>query len=412
MIEIITIASEVLSGKVVNTNLSFISKTLAAYGYKVLEQMTIPDKKLCIEQALSQALDRADIVITTGGLGPTLDDITKQTLAEYFNKKLSLNKEIKNHLLATYGPALSSLEQQATVPEATQLLKNKLGTAPGFIFTQGKKRVYVLPGVPSEMEAMLINEAIPDILREFPLTHQCFKKTYCLCHLPENALDPFLRELSQKSPLMDIGIYPGYGVVSLELYSKETVDAHVLAWLEHTIQMQFGSYIFSTKHPSLTLALQHYLAPRGKTLFLAESCTGGKIAAHIVAHPGSSNYFLGSCVAYSNQMKTKLLQVPEDLIKRYGAVSEQVVAAMLEGALEISDADYVLAVSGIAGPDGGTVEKPVGTVVCGLKDKKGPMFVWRIQAKARGKRENVIEYTAQYILGALWRYIVYHINPS
>ena len=162
----------------------------------------------------------------------------------------------------------------------------------------------------------------------------------------------------------------------------------------------------------MALALQTKLTSLHQTLFLAESCTGGKIAAHIVSQSGASNYFLGSCVVYSDLMKETVLGVSPKSLKECGAVSKEVVNEMLEGALRLSAADYVLAVSGIAGPEGGSEDKPVGLVICGLLDKKGHKFIWKIQAKGRGKRENVIEYTAQYILGALWRYIVYHINPT
>jgi nicotinamide-nucleotide amidase len=412
MIEILTIGNEILSGKIVNTNLAFIAKALKSYGYEVNYHEAVGDQISFIQQGLTRALSRVDIVITTGGLGPTLDDLTKQAASFFFEKKLYLDPSIKQDLVKRYGQGMSSVDNQATVPEDTLIMQNSVGTAPGFIFVQGKKRVYILPGVPSEMEAMFVKQALPDILQYFPLSQDFFRKTYCLCHLGENALDPMLRRWQSRVPTLEIGIYPGYGVLSIELFSKKNLTPLQQQQLDEEIKGEFGSFIYSTEQPFLPLALQRQCVLSGKTLFLAESCTGGKIAAHIVAHPGSSKYFLGSCVVYSDALKSKILGVQQETLSRYGAVSEEVVEQMLKGGLEISGADYVLAVSGVAGPEGGSEEKPVGAVVCGLLDKKGPCFVWKMQAKGRGKRENVIEYTAQYILGALWRYIVYHINPS
>jgi nicotinamide-nucleotide amidase len=412
MIEILTIGNEILSGKIVNTNLAFIAKNLKSYGYEVSYHETVGDQIPFIHQGLKQALARADIVIATGGLGPTLDDVTKQASSLYFEKRLCLDQGIKQDLVKRYGHDMSFVDNQATVPENTHIMQNLVGAAPGFVFVQGKKRVYILPGVPSEMESMFMKQALPDIMKHFPLAREFFRKTYYLCHLGENALDPMLRRWQSTFPDLTIGIYPGYGVLSIELFSKKNLSPLEQQQLDEDIKGEFGSYIYSTEQPFLPLALQQKLVLSGKTLFLAESCTGGKIAAHIVAQPGSSHYFLGGCVVYSDALKRKILGVKSETLNHYGAVSEEVVKQMLKGGLEISGGDYVLAVSGLAGPEGGSKEKPIGCVVCGLLDKKGPCFVWKIQAKGRGKRENVIEYTAQYILGALWRYIVYHINPS
>lgn len=410
MIEIITIGSEILSGKIVNTNLAFIAKTLKKHGYAISYQSAVLDHKAAIQEGLKLGLSRADLIITTGGLGPTLDDLTKEACAEFFNKKFYLDPNIYQDLRSRYGDSLSSIENQATVPQDVELMGNRVGTAPGFIFSQGKKRVYILPGVPSEMELMLIDQAIPDILKHFPREKNFLKKSYYFCHLTENALDPLLRNIQTKYPALHVGIYPGYGTLGVEIFAQKNLPG-LEKFLDLSFEQAFGNYLFSTTSPRLAEALQAEMVKEHKTLFLAESCTGGQVAATLVAQAGSSKYFQGSCVVYSDRMKEKILGVSQESLSSHGAVSYEVVKQMLLGALDLSQSDYILAVSGIAGPDGGSEHKPVGTVFCGLLDKKGPMFIWKIRAKGAGKRENVIEYTTQYILGALWRYIFYQINP-
>ena len=411
MIEILTIGNEILSGKIVNTNLSFIAKALNRYGYQLSYQSTVSDHKSAIQEGLKLALSRADVIITTGGLGPTLDDLTKEACSEFFHKPCYLHPKIYQDLRSRYGDKLSSLENQATVPRDTELMENKVGTAPGFIFSHFNQRIYILPGVPSEMELMLCEQVLPDLLKHFPKEPDFLKKSYYFCHLSENALDPLLRKIQSQYPKLNIGIYPGYGLLGVEVFSDKNMPG-LEELLDSCFEKEFGSYLFSTGHSSLAQAVQAKMVDLQKTLFLAESCTGGKVAATLVSQAGSSKYFQGSCVVYSDELKNKILGVSKESIKSHGAVSFEVVKQMLVGSLQLTQADYILAVSGIAGPDGGTEDKPVGTVVCGLLDKKGPMFVWKIAAKGKGKRENVIEYTTQYILGALWRYVAYQINPS
>ena len=232
--------------------------------------------------------------------------------------------------------------------------------------------------------------------------------------LSENEIDPCLKVLQKSMPSIQIGIYPSYGPIQVEFllhYQNEEELFLAKKKIESEIKEKFSSFIYSDDHPSIALAIQKILINQKQTLAAAESCTGGMIAAKITENSGSSEFFLGSLVVYSNLLKERVLGVDKDILKKFGAVSSETVHQMLKNTQKITAADYVIAVSGIAGPLGGSSDKPVGLVYCGLMGPNGKTFVWKILAKGRGKRESVIEYTTQYILGVLYRYITFAINP-
>lgn len=413
-IEIVTIGNELLGGKTVDTNFSYIAKRLSEEGFCVFQHITISDDPSRIEQAVSDALTRSSVVFTTGGLGPTLDDQTKKILSKMFGKELLLNSSIKEDLIKRFGKELASLEEQSTVPMDTKILKNSVGTAPGFLFEKEGKSVFVMPGVPLEMITMFEEQLLPQ-LRQLCKSYQPLHvQTLHLCHLIENQLDPLLRELDILYPQVEKGIYPGYGVLSVELKTKTTSSDQAQKDLQDCVDYiakQYGTYIFSKENKSIAQVIQEWMVSHKKTLVLAESCTGGHLAAKLVDIPGASAYFLGSIVCYHDQFKIDPLRVKKETLKTYGAVSEQVVYEMVQGALKLSGADFALAVSGIAGPSGGSLEKPIGTVWCGLGIQGKEPYIGKILAKGRGKRASVIEYTANFMLGALWRHIAYNIKP-
>ena len=411
-IEVITIGNELLSGSTLDTNFTYIAKRLSEEGFEIFLHTTIPDDKGFMEQFFLEAINRSDIILTTGGLGPTIDDHTKEVVAKVFNKKLIPNEEIKKDLIERFGAELPSLEHQATVPEGTSLLKNKLGTAPGFFFQVEKTSFFVMPGVPLEMKTMFEEEVILKIKSLLLQQPKKFTRRMHLCHLSENSVDPCLREMDTLYPHVEKGIYPGYGVLAIEFKVKESSEQKALAILENCITRiseKFGNYKVSTEGKTLPEVIHHYMIAHKKTLLLAESCTGGHLAAKLVDIAGSSEYLLGSIVCYSNELKKSVLGVKKETLDAYGAVSEAVVYEMVQGALDLSSADYVLAVSGIAGPSGGSIEKPIGTVWCGLGVRGEKPYIGKILAKGRGKRASMIEYTSNFMLGVLWRKIAYNI---
>ncbi len=414
MFEVITIGEEILKGNIANTNLQEIAKTLFTSGYQLDYEQAVGDSEGAIIEGLNIALLRSDVIITTGGLGPTLDDKTKRVLSTFFKKKLFTSDQIKKNLETRYGKDFPSIEEQSLIPENVELIPNSLGTAPGFVFKQDHKVVYVLPGVPLEMRAMLHEFVIKHIKSHHPLKQKKYFKKYYLIGLSENEIDPCLKVLQKSMPSIQIGIYPSYGPIQVEFllhYQNEEELFLAKKKIESEIKEKFSSFIYSDDHPSIALAIQKILINQKQTLAAAESCTGGMIAAKITQNSGSSEFFLGSLVVYSNLLKERVLGVDKDILKKFGAVSSETVHQMLKNTQKITAADYVIAVSGIAGPLGGSSDKPVGLVYCGLMGPNGKTFVWKILAKGRGKRESVIEYTTQYILGVLYRYITFAINP-
>lgn len=410
-IEVITIGNELLAGRTPDTNFVYLAKRLSEEGYVVSRHTTIPDDPIIMEAFFLEAINRSDIILTTGGLGPTIDDHTKTVVSKVFNKKLFVNKKVRNDLTKRYGLDLASLEHQSTVPEETELLKNSLGTAPGFLFKKEKTSFFVMPGVPTEMKEMFEAEVLDRIKKLLLKEAKIFVRSIHLCHLSENILDPYLREMDALYPNVEKGIYPGYGVLSVEFKTKEKVEQKAASILEECIRnisKAFTSNVISTNNKTLSEVIQEHMIAHKKTLVLAESCTGGHLAARLVDVPGSSEYFLGSIVSYSNTLKKRCLGVQEGTLDAEGAVSYETVYEMVQGAMTLSGADYAIAVSGIAGPGGGSEEKPVGTVWCGLGVKGEKPHIGKILAKGRGKRSSVIEYTTNFMLGVLWKKIAYN----
>ena len=408
-IEILTIGSELLRGEILDGNFQQIARKLFQQGWECFWHTSVADHPDEIKRAVDEALQRVEVLIVTGGLGPTCDDHTKSVFSSLFKMRLITSQEIKKNLIERYGPELSSLENQALVLEGAQILKNPVGTAPGFYWMMKDKTIIILPGPPCEMLPMLENEVIPKLALE-KKQKDIFKKELNFCLLSENEINPYLEEL-KKNTSLNIGIYPSRAIAKVFLSCTSIQDCSQLEQAEKILENHLGSYIFSYSGETLSQALHRLFTKKKWTLAVAESCTGGQIASTLVTTAGASDYFLGAVVAYANEVKKNILNVKEETLKTYGAVSEQVIQEMLEGLKEISRADVVLAVSGVAGPTGGTSEKPVGTVYCGFKILNEPPCIWKIQAKGSHKRDFVINYSTHFCLGALYRYIMYQKKP-
>lgn len=400
--EIIAIGSEVLSGFTINSNAAFLSQELIKAGFFIDRHTVLPDDPAILENGLAEALKRNQIVITTGGLGPTCDDLSRQIAAQLFQSDYRYDEDIAADLKKRYGDKLSSLKDQATVPSKAVIFKNSVGTAPGFLFNTSSSMLFMIPGVPAEMRAMFLEHVLPYLKKTIPTSSRYFVKHLYFFNTPESDIDPFLRELQHEYPDVNFGIYPSHGFVgvnfSIQASSEEEANRKLNPPYEK-IATQFANVLFDAPSGKIEEAVQLRFIEKGLTLSAAESCTGGQFSATLTQLSGSSQYFQGAIVAYSNQLKTKLLNVPEKLIKEKGAVSEEVVRAMLLGLFEQTQSDYGVAVTGIAGPNGGSPEKPVGTLWCAVGKRGSPPHVW--QPKGHGNRHTIITRSVNSMLAEL-----------
>jgi len=376
--EIISIGDELLIGQVVNTNASWMAAELNKSGIRVGQVSMISDDKKAINDALNEAGERADVILITGGLGPTKDDITKQVLADYFGAKLIFHEpsfeQVKKLFKARNYEVTPINRKQAEIPDNCTPLLNKHGTAPGMWFEKEGKVYVSMPGVPFEMKTLMTGQIIPRLQEKFNPGF-IYHKTIMTHGLGESKLAEQIQDVEEGLPHhIKLAYLPQPGIVRLRLSAsgndKNFLENEINKYCRQ-IRDIIPELVFGFDDVSLEEVVGKLLMEKGKTLSSAESCTGGYIAHLITSIPGSSNYFTGSVISYSNDIKIEELDVkPVDLYK-YGAVSKQVVEQMANGVREKLGTDYSLATSGIAGPDGGTEEKPVGTVWIALASESG-----------------------------------------
>jgi nicotinamide-nucleotide amidase len=376
-VELINIGDELLIGQTVNTNASWLGSFFAEKGVRIFKTTVISDEREEILAQLELSLQRSDVVIMTGGLGPTKDDITKKTLAEYFNSPMVMNQEMleKNtqYFARSNRPMLQVNIDQALVPECCQVLINQLGTAPGMMFKQGKTLLFALPGVPYEMKALIEEAVFPEIIKNFELT-DIYHESVMTTGRGESYLAEKIKDWEDRlrNDELSLAYLPSPGIVRLRVTSyKGKKDEHkVKKYIEELIQI-LGDDYYGREGESLSSVVGKYLDTLGRKLATVESCTSGSLAYEIVKTPGASKYYEGGLVTYSYAMKTHLAGVNPIIYETNGAVSQACVEAMAEGGREKLKTDYCLATSGIAGPDGGTPEKPVGTVWIALAHPGG-----------------------------------------
>ena len=367
--EIITIGDEILIGQTVDTNSAWMGQQLNLLGIEVYQVTSVHDDRKHILKALAEAEQNSDLVLITGGLGPTKDDITKKTLCEYFNTKLVFHPEVLEHvrsLLSTRNVVINKLNQdQALLPENCTVLHNSAGTASGMWFERNNTIFVSMPGVPFEMEAIMTEEVFPR-LKKLGITQSIVHKTVLTIGIPESMLAERLERWEDSLPeFVKLAYLPSPMMVKLRLSGYGTDDAAIKAEIDKQVKELLTiipEAVYGFDNDNMGIALGRMLMAEGKTMATAESCTGGSIAQFITSNPGSSAYFKGGVVAYSNEIKSNLLGVPSELIKTVGAVSQEVAEAMALGAQKVLGVHYTVATTGIAGPDGGTDEKPVGTV--------------------------------------------------
>lgn len=403
--EIITIGDEILIGQIVDTNSAWMAHELNAIGVRIKQISSVSDDRQHILNALAEARNRADIILITGGLGPTKDDITKKTLAEYFNVGFVENAEALENvarIFAKYNrPLLEVNRQQALVPANCEVLNNQNGTAPGMWFSHEGKVYVSMPGVPHEMMYMVEQQVIPKLKATFKLP-VIIHKTLLTVGEGESFLAERIADIEDALPAhIKLAYLPKLGLVRLRLsgYADDavTLQQEIDGYAAQLIA-RLGSFIAAEDDIALEKAIMNKLEQRGETISVAESCTGGYLSHLFTQHAGSSATFLGGAVSYSYELKESILGVKHETLWQHGAVSQETATEMVEGALLNFKSTYAIAVTGIAGPGGGTPDKPVGTVWIGVAGK-GKVVVKKFTFG--NKRKQNIERTAITALGML-----------
>ena len=367
--EIITIGDELLIGQVVDTNSAWMAEQLNKYGIELYQITSVHDDRDHIVAALNEAFGRADIVLTTGGLGPTKDDITKHVLCEYFGTHLIENPRVRAHVENLYKERPDVLNRltatQWLVPECAEILENRVGSAPLMVFHKGNKMLASMPGVPYEMKIAMEEQILPYLSRHMTTaSHQLIlHRTLQVTGIPESSLAILLEDFENNMPeTLHLAYLPKDGIIRLRLSSYgELTEEQIEKWFDRLKGLVKNYLIAETDEP-LEVIVGKILTERHQTIATAESCTGGKLASLLSKHPGSSAFYYGSIISYDNSVKMHMLSVPVEMIKAHGVVSEDVGIKMADGVRRQLNTDYAIATSGIAGPSGGTEEKPVGTV--------------------------------------------------
>src|ERR1700749_1551474 len=367
--EIITIGDEILIGQIVDTNSAWMAGQLNNAGIRIKQISSVSDDREHILTALKEAAGRADLIFITGGLGPTKDDITKKTLAEYFGVGMVENKEAMENVLRIFErynrPMLEINKLQAQVPENCEVILNKNGTAPGMWFNEGGKIYVSMPGVPHEMMYMMEDGVIPKLKSSLKLP-AIVHKTILTVGEGESFLAERIADIEDSLPdYIKLAYLPKLGQVRLrlsgygadEVFLRDKIDEFAAKLVD-----RIGSFVVAEEDIALEKSILNFMEERGLTLSVAESCTGGYISHLFTQHAGSSAVFLGGAVSYSYEMKESMLGVKNETLWQHGAVSEETVTEMVQGALLNFKSDYAVAVTGIAGPGGGMPDKPVGTV--------------------------------------------------
>jgi len=373
---IITIGDELLIGQVIDTNSAWIAQRLNEMGIDVLRRVAVGDDREAIIKALDEELTNASLVLLTGGLGPTADDITKPLLCDYFGGKMQVNEQVLEHVKNLFAkrnrPFLERNLKQAEVPDNCTVLFNKMGTAPGMWFDKGDKVVIAMPGVPFEMMSIMEDEALPRLKKRF-LSEALLHRTIITAGEGESFIAEKIQDLEAAlPPNIKLAYLPAAGMVRLRLTGRGGEAqklADELQARQQEIAARLGNIVVAIEDIPMERIIGDCLKEQGKTIGLAESCTGGFIGHHITQVPGSSVYFMGSVVSYDNEVKKNILGVKSDTLNTYGAVSEQVATEMALGALKVLGTDYALAVTGVLGPGGATERVKVGTVWMAVADK-------------------------------------------
>ena len=373
--ELINTGTELLLGNVLNTHQQWLCQRLFEVGYRVQRQVCVPDTGEAIQGAIREALARADLVVCTGGLGPTSDDITRDLVAQLLGRKLLMDEHVRADIRSFFAkrnrPQPARTEVQALVPEGARVVPNAVGTAPGLAmeipagqFRNAKSWLFMLPGPPRELHPMFLEHVLPMIRSVLPIQERLACRTLRTSGIGESMVEERIAVPLDK--LVGEGLELGYCARTGEVDVRFVGSAAMVGEAEQIVRKILGDYVFGIDNQRIEEVIVTLLTDRKKTLAIAESCTGGLISHRITNVPGASAVLRAGLVTYSNEAKQSLLGVRSDSLKEHGAVSEAVACEMARGACERTGADYGLSVTGIAGPSGGTPGKPVGTVFIGV----------------------------------------------
>ncbi|MFT3822469.1 MAG: competence/damage-inducible protein A [Chitinophagaceae bacterium] len=407
---IITIGDELLIGQVIDTNSAWMAQELNKAGIWLRRRVSVGDNKEEIISALDEESRDVPIILITGGLGPTADDITKPVLADYFGGKLVVNQQVLEHVQYLFEkvfkrPFTERNRKQAEVPDVCTVLHNERGTAPGMWFEKDGKIFVSLPGVPHEMKGLMLKEVLPRLKQHFTMPFIAHR-TLLTAGIGESALADVIQQWEEQLPTnCKLAYLPNYGMVRLRITASDNNEAA----LNQTLDTEFAKlkvlvkeWMVVDEDIPLQEAIGRLLKQQQRTMGTAESCTGGYIASLITAVPGSSAYYKGSIVSYANEVKENILHVQKDTLQQKGAVSEETVRQMVQGALETLNVDYAVATSGIMGPDGGTPDKPVGTVWLAAGNRTHT--ITRL-LQLRFDRQRNTDLTASYAMDLLRKFI-------
>ncbi|MDX1940901.1 MAG: competence/damage-inducible protein A [Saprospiraceae bacterium] len=411
-VHILTVGDEILIGQIIDTNSAWMAQQLNLIGARVVKKTSVGDTLDAIQNGIRAALIEADILLMTGGLGPTKDDITKKAIADFFGVELVFDQPTYDRIVHMFEkrniPIRESHRIQCFMPSNAMLLENKMGTAPGMWFELDGKVLVSMPGVPYEMEYLMEYEVLPRLKQRFQgqaIAHRTILTVGTGETEIANRLESFENQLPEN---IKLAYLPALGQVRLRLTGigdDENLLNQILDQKAAELESLIPEIIFGHEKEDLESAVGQMLRERGLKLGLAESCTGGYLAHRITSVSGSSEYFMGGVVPYTNQLKMKLLDVKEETLEQYGAVSEQTVIEMVRGALPLLNVDIAISVSGIAGPSGGTPEKPVGLVWLAIGNKDLVITKKIMNGKDRLKN---IHYTAIMAMDLLRKFVVEH----
>ena len=408
--QILTVGDEILIGQIVDTNSAWMGQQLNLQGIHVDKIVTLSDTHGAITNGVDQGFEEVDIILMTGGLGPTKDDVTKKALADYFGVDMYFDESTFNRiqrLFKKFGKEpLEAHREQCYMPTNADILMNKMGTAPGMWFEKNGKILVSMPGVPYEMKYLMSEEVLPRLKKQFPgqaIAHRTILTVGEGESRLADRIDPFVEALPKN---IKIAYLPGIAQVRLRLTGTGKDEQALNDLLDKKVKElkpQISEFIYGYEDENLESAVGKLLKEKGKTLCTAESCTGGFIAHKITSVSGASSYFMGSVVAYDNAVKINQLQVQSSTLKQHGAVSEETVTEMVKGALNLLKTDLAVAISGIAGPTGGTPDKPVGTIWIAIGDKNNikthKLNLWKDRMKN-------IEYSTTVALNMIRKFLL------
>ena len=410
-VELIAVGTELLLGQLVDTNTSFVAQTLATAGIDVYGTHAVGDNRERIASAINGALERVSGVVTTGGLGPTVDDLTKEAVCDALGLGTELNEPALRQMtefFASIGRTMrENNRKQAELPRGSYVLENPNGTAPGFVaFRVDGKFVACMPGVPHEMKAMLTERLIPFLRQRFNLQQSIYTRIIHTINIGESEIDHRIDELFRNGENPKIAVLAHLGRSDVKIMAKSDSRERAEAMIEplqREVEERLHGHVFGRDDVTIESAIHMLLQQRGLNAVAAESCTGGRIAAALTSVRGSSKSFLGGIVAYDNAVKMSELGVPEAILAAFGAVSEETALAMARGALSRLNADVAVATTGIAGPDGGSPEKPVGLVWFAIASADGDARAWRYEFG--GNRNTIQTRATTFALGLLWHHL-------